>query len=139
MSMQSFGECPWCGARIDLQKVGRVCVCPVCACKFTRNPAKWKVGVPVAMLVAVLLWFFVPRLSVFATYLVAGLGAIGVLIFTAGTSHHTIVEGGRTDLTTGEAKRHKAKGHESKWFIVGVGLLLVAALFLIVLALLARR
>ena len=127
MAMQTFGECPWCGAKIDLRTEGRVCACPVCACTFTRNSAKWKVGVPVAVLAAVLLWIFVPLYG----RLAACLGAIGVLILTAKTSYHTIVSRGRTDLTTGEAKKHKAKWKESKWFIVAVALLLVAVLVLI--------
>jgi hypothetical protein len=135
MAMQSFGGCPWCGARIDLRNKGRMCTCPVCACTFTRNPGKWKIGVPVAVAVAALLWIFLPVHG----RLAACLGAVGILMFTANTSRHTIVSGGRTDLTAGEAKQHKAKGKESKWFIVAVALLLVTVLVVVLLGFLARR
>lgn len=111
MPMQSFGDCPWCGAKIDLKKEGRVCVCPVCACTFKRNPAKWKVGIPVAVGVAVPLWVFVP----FHGRLIACLAAIGILILTAKSSSHKIASRGRANLTIGEAKKHKAKWKESKW------------------------
>lgn len=124
MPMQSFGDCPWCGATIDLLKEGRVWVCPVCSCTFTRNPAKWKVGIPLAVVTAVLLWVFVPAHAKLA----ASLGAIGVLILTAKSSHHRIVSRGRTDLTVGEAKQHKADWRESKWFIVAIAVLLLAVL-----------
>ncbi len=135
MPMQSFGGCPWCGAKIDLRKERGVCACPVCSCKFTRNSAKWKVGIPVAVLVAVLLWIFLP----FHGRLAACVAAIAVLIVTAKTSHHTILARGRTDLTTGEAKKHKAKWKESKWFIVAVALLVVAVLILLVVGLVVKR
>ena len=135
MPMQSFGDCPWCGAKIDLRKEGRSYACPVCSCTFTRNSAKWKVGIPVAALVAALLWMLLP----FHGRLAACLGAIAVLILTANTSHHKIVSRGRTDLTTGEAKKHKAKWKESKWFIIAVGLLLAAVLGLVVFGLMGKN
>ena len=124
MPMQSFGECPWCGARIDLLKEDRVWVCPVCSCTFTRNSAKWKVGIPAAIGVAILPWIFGYSHAAIASCL----GAMGVLIFTAKASHHEIVSGGRTDLAVGEAKKNKPKGKESKWFIVAVVVLLLAVL-----------
>lgn len=135
MPFQSFGDCPWCGAKIDLRKEGRVYACPVCSCTFTRNSVKWKVGIPVAFLVAVLLWIFVPVHG----RLAACLAAIAVLILTAKTSDHTIISRGRTDLTIGEAKKHKAKPKESKWFIVAVTLLLVTVLVLLVFGLIAKH
>lgn len=135
MPLQSFGDCPWCGAKIDLRKKDRVCTCPVCSCTFTRNSAKWKTGIPVAVLVAVLLWIFVP----FHGRLAAFVAAIAVLIFTAQTSYHKIIEGGRTDLTTGEAKRHKAKWKESKWFIIAVAVLVMAVLVLLLLGFIAKH
>jgi hypothetical protein len=134
MPLQSFGDCPWCGERIDLRKQAGVYACPVCSCTFTRNAAKWKVGIPVAILVAALLWMLVPCHG----RLLAGLGAIGVLIITAKSSHHRIISRGRADLTAGEAKKHKAKWKESKWFIVAVVLLLMAVIALLVLGLIRK-
>ena len=135
MPMQSFGDCPWCGAKIDLRKEGRSYACPVCSCTFTRNSAKWKIGIPVAVLVAVLLWVFVPHRG----GLVACLGAIGILILTALAFDHKIVSRGRTDLTAGEAKEHKAKWKESRWFIIAIAVFLVAAIALSVLWLVAKH
>ena len=60
MPLQSFGCCPWCGARIELRKEGRKYACPVCACTFARDTGKWKLGIPLAVFTAVLLWIFVP-------------------------------------------------------------------------------
>ena len=130
MPLKSVGECPWCGAEIDLRTQAGVCACPVCSCTFKRNSGKWKIGIPVAILVAVLVWIFVP----FHGHLAACLGASAVLIFTAKTTYHKILSGGRTDLTTGEANRHRGKSKESKWFIIAVALLLAAVLVLLLLA-----
>jgi len=137
MAMQSFGDCPWCGAKIDLRKEGRAYVCPVCACTFNRNPAKWKVGIPVAILVAVLLWLFVPLYG----HIAALLGAIAVLIVTAKSFHHQILSRGRGDLTVGEAKQHKAEWKESKWFFVAIAVVVAAILVLmtLVFVLMAKR
>ena len=131
MPLQSFGVCPWCSAKIELRTEGGVCTCPVCSCTFTRNSAKWKAGIPVAAVVGVLLWRFVPVHG----RLAACVGALAVLILTALTSHHKIVSRGRTDLTAGQAKEHKAKGLESKWFIVAVALLIAAVVVLLVIGL----
>lgn len=135
MPLQSFGECPWCGAKISLRQESRVCACPVCSCTFTRNSAKWKVGIPVALLVGVVLWLFIPSHGRMA----GCVAAIMVLILTAATSHHTIVSRGRTDLAAGEASRHKAKVMESKWFMGAVVLLVAVVLVVLVFGLLAKR
>jgi hypothetical protein len=137
MAFQSFGDCPWCGAHIELRKEGRDYVCPVCACTFSRNPAKWKVGIPAAILVACLLWIFVPLHGRIAAFF----GAIAVLIATAKSFHHQILSRGRSDLTVGEAKQHKAEGKESKWFFAAIAVVLAAILVLLtlVLVLMAKR
>ena len=135
MALQSFGDCPWCGATIDLRKKGRACACPVCSCTFTRNSGKWKVGIPLAILVGVPLWMFAPLHG----RLAAALAAIAILILTAMTSYHKIVSRGRADLTAGEAGQHKAKGIESKWFAVAVALLLAAVLVLLVFGLMSKH
>ncbi len=135
MSLQSFGECPWCGAKISLRQEAGVCACPVCSCTFTRNSAKWKVGIPVALLVAGLPWIFVPSHGRVA----ACVAAITVLILTARIFHHTIVSRGRTDLAAGEAKQHRAKAKESTWFLVAVILLVAVVLVVLVVGLLAKH
>jgi len=137
MAFQSFGDCPWCGARIDLRKEGRDYACPVCGCTFKRNSGKWKVGIPLALLIAVPLWIFVPVYGRLAAFL----GLVAVLIVTAATSRHEILSRGRSDLTAGEARQHKAKWKESKWFYVVIGAVLAAALVLLTLlvVLMAKR
>ena len=137
MALQSFGDCPWCSARIDLRKEGSVYVCPVCACTFSRNSAKWQVGIPVAILVAILFWIYFP----FHGRIGALLGTIAVLIVTAKSRHHRILSRGRSDLVIGEATQHKAQGKESKWFLVVIGFVVAAflALLTLVLVLMLKR
>jgi hypothetical protein len=109
----------------------------VCGCTFNRNAGKWKVGIPLALLIAVPLWLFVPVYGRVA----ALLGAVAVLIVTAATSRHDILSRGRSDLTAGEARLHKAKWKESKWFYVVIGTVLAAVLVLLTLlvVLMAKR
>ena len=129
MALERFGDCPWGGAKIDLRKEGRAYVCPVCACAFSRNPAKWKVGIPVAILVAILLWIFVPLHGRMASLL----GVIAVLIVTAKSSHHQILSRGRDDLIAKEAKQHKIERKESKWFFGAIAVVVAAILVLLTL------
>ena len=131
MAFQSFGDCPWCGAHIELRKEGRDYVCPVCACTFSRNPAKWKVGIPVATFVAILLWVFIPLHGRSAAFL----GTLTVLIVTARSCRHQILSRGRSDLTVGEAKQHRAVWKESKWFPIVIAVVLAPLLVLLILAL----
>jgi hypothetical protein len=127
MSMQNLGDCPWCGAKISFVVQGGACVCPVCDCRFKRNSSKWKVGIPLAAVLAGLLWFFVPVYG----RLAAGLGALLILIITAKNVKHTIVQSGRTDVTAVTAKAHQEKRPENKWITVGIALLLAVVLILV--------
>jgi hypothetical protein len=136
MAMQSFGECPWCGARIELRRVERAFACPVCACTFERTRAKWWIAIPVALLVAAPVWSFVP----WNGRLLAGLAAIAVLIASSLVSTTRILTQGRTDLTAGEARGHRAgRSRESRWFLVLIGILVLAAIAFVGISLVSMR
>ena len=124
MPMQTFGDCPWCGAKIELIKKGRVWVCPVCACSFTRQAPRWKVGIPLAGGAATLIWLLLPTHAM----LVATLAAIGILMVTSTSGRNSIETRGRADLTAGEARSHRAQWKESKWFLVAAAIVLAAVL-----------
>ena len=89
MAFQSFGGCPWCGARIDLRKEGRDYACPVCGCTFNRNSGKWKVGIPLALLMEPAEGVETMERQALQSAILAGLVREGdVVVITAGLPLH---------------------------------------------------
>lgn len=59
--MKSFDRCPGCQQQIELRRElpeQRLFSCPACGCHFCHNWRKWLLGLPFALLLALLLLYF---------------------------------------------------------------------------------
>ena len=57
-SVKSLDCCPCCHLRIELRKDSGRFVCPGCGCGFRHNIRKWLIAIPVAVVVALALFYF---------------------------------------------------------------------------------
>ncbi|MDD5677016.1 MAG: hypothetical protein PHW60_03365 [Kiritimatiellae bacterium] len=101
--------------------------CPLCGCRYRHNWLAWIVGIPIAVSVAIVVFykFHIGHLSAIT-------GAIVAIIIVWRMGLYRLVEMGREDITVKAVQDHKPEKKESRWAIIFMVLLLaaIAAFFL---------
>jgi hypothetical protein len=97
-----------------LTKKDKAFVCPICNCEFRHNLKKWCIGLPAAIILAIVLWKFVgipPRAC-------AWMAAIAAIIITARIPTYLIITDGKEIDKEELASIIPPKPKESRWFLV---------------------
>ena len=118
--LQSFGCCPWCGARIRMHRQSDGFACPVCACTFRHRRLTWLIGIPSSVAVAILLFQIVP-IGMVAVF--AAVALVWLLISRMGI--YVVVNEGKEDVTPEEAEEYVPEKKEGRWFIAFLAVLLL--------------
>ena len=119
IGLQSFGCCPWCRSRIQMQKQSDGFVCPVCACIFRHRWLPWCIAIPTSIIFAFLLFQLIPigMVAAFAAVIMAWLLINRMRIYV-------IIKKGREDIITEETEEYIPDEKESKWFIAFLAILI---------------
>ncbi len=128
MPLISSDYCPWCRSKIALSKSpsGNF-ICAICCCEFNHNFQKWAIGLPVALIVALGLWFVLREFAHNIAFNFAP--AIALLLVYRWPSYAIIKQGQEPDVST-QNESFQAK-RESRWFMA-----LLFGLVVVVLAIL---
>jgi hypothetical protein len=121
MALQSFGVCPWCSARMGMQKQRGVLTCPVCFCTFKHNWLTWFVGLPSAVVVSILVFKVIP-VGLVAAFV--GVALVSLVVNRMGT--YVIITEGKKGVSVEEAESHVPEKKESRWVIAFFVLLMLA-------------
>jgi hypothetical protein len=132
MPLASFDKCPSCGLGIQLTKsLNQTFICPICQCEFKHDFRNWFVALPIALLLAFSIWFFL-RLPPFIIAFVVVPLAGGLLI--RWLPSYTVVKSGKElhaiseDQKTQFARPQK----ESRWFMVLLFVLVAVILTILI-------
>jgi hypothetical protein len=112
---------------IVLTKQQNLFVCPVCHCEFQHNIRKWCVGLPVAAVLALVLWHFLHL----GGFVVATIAAIATAFIIRRMPTYIIVTAGKEMTNEELLKLVSPKSKESRWFLILV--MIIAAIGLLLL------
>jgi len=125
MALQKFAYCPWCGARIQLQKQNEGFYCPVCLSIFQYNWLTYILGIPTVLALLVMLSFIIGNF-------VIPLSIILIWLVVRYMKPFVVVKKGEEWLSREKVKAHVPARKESKWFIVLVILLDITIITILV-------
>jgi hypothetical protein len=130
MGLQSTGECPHCGRRVDLNKSEKgFFTCPICSCEYKHNFIKWLVAIPFVVLMSILEFCYTIPFGPIAVWLAIG----AVLAITKFMPDYRILHNGiESSLLPATKDMPQPRKKESKRFTVFV--VVIVALFLAAVA-----
>jgi len=122
--LQSFGCCPWCGAKIRVQKQGKHFTCPVCTCQFHHRWFTWLIGIPATVAIEALIFWLLPinLLTVLVLLIIAWL-----LVSRLGL--YNIIKDGREEITSEEVENFSRTQKGNIWHSALLGIILLASFF----------